>query len=307
MESILPPDLDNPLDEAVLVFLTASKPLVRPFEEVLLAWKVENVPAGTRFLLAGRTSSRPAGSMVVRPGMTTTYTLEARYGPFRRTLGRVVVQVEAGSTCAVVVFPQNEVKANILTPYWSLLDAIQTANEGIFIKKNSETGAYVVVAAPQIAAGDYDARLRLYPMDQFDLQVTADGILFSGRYNLATNFHPKISFDFTLKGTMRMISTPDFETRQSNVEFVFLNYSTEVDIPWYIKVWLFLLGGGLLLIVLQALEGIVNNLIRSGFQLSVEDIVSSIAPAKFRGLTSTITQNVTYAPGSMTVSQCPFP
>lgn len=310
MEKDLPPDLDNPLDEAVLVSLLANPATVAPFAESAIHYVVQNAPLGTSFQIASLRSNLPSGHVRVRPGSTTSYALKARYGPFQRTLGSVQVQVQGDSNCEVVDFPQREVRDNILVPYWTLLDAVQNANDGIFLKKDNTTGAYVIVGQDQIARGDYDLRLQLHPLDQFDLQVQPDGIHFTGRYHLSTNFTPQIDFDFTLKGTMVMDAKPDFASKTSQVSFVFLNQSTEIEIPAVTKVWIVLLalfGRFDALVVIRILEDFLNSLLRTGFHISVENMVSTLAPPRFRGLTSTIAQHVSYSHGLMQVTECPFP
>jgi len=85
------------LEDVTLGHFTADPSAIGPFDHSLLSWHVNGVKPPVQVLL-DTTPVTAAGQAVVQPAVTASYTLSAKAGAARKTLGHVTVSVNT-STC----------------------------------------------------------------------------------------------------------------------------------------------------------------------------------------------------------------
>lgn len=85
------------LEDVTLGHFTADPTAVGPFDHSLLSWHVNGIKPPVQVLL-DTTQVTAAGQAVVQPAVTASYTLSAKSGAARKTLGYVTVSVNT-STC----------------------------------------------------------------------------------------------------------------------------------------------------------------------------------------------------------------
>ncbi len=85
------------LEDVTLEHFTANPTAIGPFDHSVLSWHVNGVRPRVQILL-NNTQVTAVGQAVVNPAVTASYTLSAKSGAARKTLGHVTVNVDT-STC----------------------------------------------------------------------------------------------------------------------------------------------------------------------------------------------------------------
>jgi hypothetical protein len=88
------------LEDVTLEHFTANPTAIGPFEHSTLSWRINGVKPRVQILL-NNTQVSAVGNAIVNPAVTASFTLAAKSGAARRTLGHVTVNVDT-ATCEEV-------------------------------------------------------------------------------------------------------------------------------------------------------------------------------------------------------------